>query len=44
VTAHGRRPARCKVLGWTGSVGVDVRCFDAAGAPADSRFVVDFVD
>jgi hypothetical protein len=46
VTAYGSGSTRCKVQSWTSTIGaklVNVRCFDAAGAPADSRYVVDFV-
>jgi hypothetical protein len=45
-TAYGSGSTRCKVQSWTTTVGaklVNVRCFDTAGAPADSRYVVDFV-
>jgi hypothetical protein len=46
VTAYGSGPTRCKVQSWGSTVNanVNVLCFDAAGAPADSRFVVDYVD
>jgi hypothetical protein len=46
VTAYGSGTTRCKVENWLSTVGakvVTVRCFDPAGAPADSRYVVDFV-
>jgi hypothetical protein len=46
VTAYGSGSTRCKVQSWTSTVTaklVNVRCFDTAGAPADSRDVVDFV-
>jgi hypothetical protein len=46
VTAYGAGSTRCKVQSWTTTVGaklVNVRCFDTAGAPGDSRYVVDFV-
>lgn len=39
VTAAGRDGERCKVASWTGST-VRVRCFDAAGLPADASFNV----
>lgn len=37
VTAAGAVPRDCKVTGWIGEE-IDVRCFDAWGAPADSAF------
>jgi hypothetical protein len=49
VTAYGPSAAstRCKVASW-GSSGsdefVNVRCFDATGAAADSRYALTFVD
>jgi hypothetical protein len=45
VPAYGSGSTRCKVQSWTSSGAaklVNVRCFDAAGAAADSRYVVDF--
>jgi hypothetical protein len=44
VTTYGAGTARCKVQSWSASANVNVLCFDATGAPADSRFNVDFVD
>lgn len=49
VTAYGSAAERCKVVnfGWTSpstTIKVNVRCFTAAGAPADSRFVLTFTD
>jgi hypothetical protein len=44
VTAYGAGTARCKVQSWTSTASVNVLCFDAAGAPVDSRFVVDYID
>jgi hypothetical protein len=47
VTAYGSDTARCKVANWSSSSGnelVNVVCFDTAGAPADARYVVSFVD
>jgi hypothetical protein len=41
VSAYGTGGARCKVVGWNAH-GVAVRCYSAAGAPADSRFVAQF--
>ncbi len=46
VTAYGSGSTRCKVQSWTTSAAAklaNVRCFDTAGAAADSRYVVDFV-
>jgi hypothetical protein len=46
VTAYGAGSTRCKVQSWTTSGAaklVNIRCFDTAGAPADSRYVLDFV-
>ncbi len=46
VTAYGGGSTRCKVQSWTSSASaklVNVLCFDTAGAPADSRYVLDFV-
>jgi hypothetical protein len=46
VTAYAAGSERCKVQGWTSTLtakNVNVRCFNAAGAPANSRYVVDFV-
>jgi hypothetical protein len=46
VTAYGAGGTRCKVENWFTSGAaklVNVRCFDTAGAPADSRYVLDFV-
>jgi hypothetical protein len=48
VTAYADA-ARCKVASWGGpffaaNVSVGVRCFDNAGAPADARFVMSFVE
>ena len=45
VTAYGPGSKRCKVQSWTSTLtakNVNVRCFNAAGAPANSRYVVDF--
>ena len=45
VTAYGSGTTRCKVQSWNSSGAaklVNVRCFDTAGAPADSRYVLDF--
>ncbi len=39
VSALGASPGACKVAFWS-AASVDVRCFDAAGAPADRRFTV----
>jgi hypothetical protein len=44
VTTYGAGTARCKVQSWSTSANVNVLCFDATGAPADSRFNVSFVD
>jgi hypothetical protein len=47
VTAYGSGSTRCKVSswGWSGTTElVNVRCFNAAGLPANSRYVVSFVD
>jgi hypothetical protein len=46
VTAYGAGSTRCKVQSWNTSGAaklVNIRCFDTAGAPADSRYVLDFV-
>lgn len=37
VSAYGQTGHRCSISGW-GSDTVGVRCFDAAGAPADTRY------
>ncbi|MBK7949743.1 MAG: FG-GAP repeat protein [Deltaproteobacteria bacterium] len=42
VTAYGSDNVRCKVGNW-GPDDVNVRCFDAAGNPADSRYSVLYV-
>lgn len=39
VTAYGAGSARCRVRSW-GNENVNVRCFDASGAPADSAYSV----
>jgi hypothetical protein len=39
VTAHGSGNARCRVDGWESET-ASVRCFDAAGAPADSAYSI----
>lgn len=49
VTAYGPSVSttRCKIQNWGSSSGnefVNVLCFDATGAPADSRYVLTFVD
>ena len=46
VTAYGGSANRCKVQSWNSSGAaklVNIRCFDTAGAPADSTYVLDFV-
>lgn len=46
VTAYGSTPDNCKVQGWvTGGAdfSATVRCFNAAGSPADNRFDLLFV-
>ncbi|HEY1368425.1 MAG TPA: hypothetical protein VGF23_14985 [Gaiellaceae bacterium] len=47
VSAYGGGTARCKVSSW-GTSGANevanIRCFDAAGAPVNAPYVVDFVD
>jgi hypothetical protein len=44
VTAYGDGTGWCKIQSWgnvgTDDLGVTVRCFSAAGAPADARFAV----
>jgi V8-like Glu-specific endopeptidase len=45
VTAYGTTPDYCKVASWLGdedNTTVNVRCFNAAGAPVDSRFVSNY--
>jgi hypothetical protein len=42
-TSYGSTASHCKVGFWSGTM-VVVRCFDAAGNPADERFVVRLVD
>ena len=45
VTAYGTGSTRCKVQSWNSSGAaklVNIRCFDTAGAAADSRYVLDF--
>lgn len=42
VTAYGSTNTTCKVSGWNTPSGVQVRCFSATGAPADSMFDVAF--
>jgi hypothetical protein len=48
VTSYGPSSSttRCKIASWAGGTAesVNVLCFDAAGAPADSRYVVTFVN
>jgi Trypsin len=43
VTAYGSTTNHCKVGSW-GQDNASVFCFDAAGNPADTRFVVRYVD
>lgn len=40
VTAYGTGPEFCKVAWWGTSSGAAVRCFDASGAPVDTRFTI----
>lgn len=44
VTAYGDQTVSCNAFGWSkrdeSTLVVDVLCFDAAGAPADSRFTL----
>lgn len=42
VTSHGATTTFCKVRSWSGSpdLTVNVACFDAAGAPADTSYTV----
>jgi hypothetical protein len=45
VTAYGSTSDYCKVASWLGSADgtmVNVRCFNAAGAPVDSRFISNY--
>ncbi|WP_437851613.1 hypothetical protein [Sorangium sp. So ce363] len=47
ITAYGTGPEYCKVVGWSGNetnANVNVACFDASGAPADTRFVLVYTD
>ena len=47
VTAYGASAAHCQVLTWPATTStsqpVDVQCFDAAGAPADSRYTLQWM-
>lgn len=43
VTAYGSNAAACKVVSWGGE-GINVRCFDAAGDPANSLFTVAYLE
>ncbi|GGT16569.1 hypothetical protein [Streptomyces purpureus] len=43
VTAYGGDSRHCKVDYWTPSTGIQVRCFTASGAPADTYYDVSFV-
>jgi hypothetical protein len=43
VTAYGSASEYCKVASWALSSGVQVRCFNSAGAPVDTRFDVTFL-
>ena len=47
VVAYGDDNKRCKVLGWSTTAGtllVNVQCHDAAGRPANSRFLVNYTN
>ena len=47
ITAYGAGPEYCKVVGWSGTetnTNVNVACFDASGAPTDTRFVLVYTD